>query len=84
MEALLEASLRLAAPLLGSPLAYAAVAPGRQTAPGQPDRTELERLLRERDERDALGCRALRLVESRRGVVERSVELIHPLLARSE
>lgn len=39
--------VRLAAPLLGSPLAYAAAAPGRQTAPGQPARAELERLLRE-------------------------------------
>lgn len=37
--------VRVVAPLLGSPIAYAAVAPGRETAPGQLDRVTLARWL---------------------------------------
>jgi 3-dehydroquinate dehydratase type I len=39
--------VRVVAPLLGSPIAYAAPAEGRSTAPGQLARAELERLMRE-------------------------------------
>lgn len=39
--------VRVAAPLLGSPIAYVRAAPGAETAPGQLDRAELARLLGE-------------------------------------
>jgi 3-dehydroquinate dehydratase-1 len=39
--------VRIAAPLLGSPIAYASLGEGAETAPGQLDRTALERLLAE-------------------------------------